>query len=96
MECDRVPLVPVTVTLYFPAPLMLLAHDRTAVCEEPDTMTLVALREQLRPVFGETDELRATGPAKPLIGVTVIVEFPVFPAKMVTAVGLLVTVKSGG
>jgi len=59
-------------------------------------MTLVALREQLRPVFGETDELRATGPAKPLIGVTVIVEFPVFPAKMVTAVGLLVTVKSGG
>jgi len=43
---------------------------------------------------GETDEVRATVPVKPLIGATVIVEVPATPALTATVVGLAVTEKS--
>jgi hypothetical protein len=43
---------------------------------------------------GETDDVRATVPVKPLTGATVIVETPEAPALTVTPVGLAATVKS--
>ncbi len=48
---------------------------------------------QVRPA-GETAEVRATVPVKPLTGATVIVEVAAVPAVVVTDVGLAVTVKS--
>ena len=48
---------------------------------------------QVRPA-GETVEVRATVPVKPLTGATVIVELAAAPARTVTLVGLAVTVKS--
>ena len=43
---------------------------------------------------GDTVEVRATVPVKPLTGATVIVELAAAPARTVTLVGLAVTVKS--
>ena len=54
---------------------------------------LVGLKVQVNPA-GETDDVRATVPVKPLTGATVIVEVAAVPAGVVTAVGLAVTVKS--
>jgi len=54
-------------------------------------VTLLGVSEQVRPVVGETDEVRVTVPVKPLTGVTVIVEVPAAPALTVTLVGLAVT-----
>jgi hypothetical protein len=54
---------------------------------------LAGVRVQVRPA-GETAEVRATVPVKPLTGATVIVEVAAVPATVVTAVGLAVTVKS--
>ena len=48
---------------------------------------------QVRPA-GETVEVIATVPVKPLTGATVIVELAAAPARTVTLVGLAVTVKS--
>ncbi len=52
---------------------------------------LVELNEQLRPA-GDIVEVRATVPVNPLTGATVMVEVAVAPARMVTVVGLAVTV----
>jgi hypothetical protein len=54
---------------------------------------LVGDRVHVRPA-GETEDVRATVPVKPLTGATVIVEVAAVPAGVVTAVGLAVTVKS--
>ena len=54
---------------------------------------LLGVRVQVRPA-GETEEVRATVPVKPLIGATVIVEDAAVPATVVTVVGLAVTLKS--
>ena len=54
---------------------------------------LVGLKVQVKPA-GETDDVRATVPVKPLTGATVIVEVAAVPAVVVTAVGLAATVKS--
>jgi len=43
---------------------------------------------------GDTVDVSATVPVKPLTGATVIVEVPVAPAMAVTLVGLAATVKS--
>ena len=88
-ECDNVPLVPVTVTVYVPAEP---EHDRVDVCEAPRTI-LVGLRVQVRPA-GETVKVNATVPVNALTGATVMVEVPVAPARALTLVGLAVTVKS--
>jgi len=52
---------------------------------------LVGDRVQVNPA-GDTVEVRATVPVKPLSGATVIVEVAVAPAKALTLVGLAVTV----
>ena len=54
---------------------------------------LVGVRVQVRPA-GETAEVSATVPVKPLTGATVIVEVPVAPTLTGTLVGLAITVKS--
>ena len=89
-ECDSVPLVPVTVTVYVPA---LPVHDSVEVPEVP-RVTLVGVRVQARPVAGETAAVKLTVPVKPWTEPTVIVEVPEAPASTVTLVGLAVTVKS--
>jgi len=88
-EWDSAPLVPVTVTVYVPAGP---EHDRVDVWDAPRTM-LVGLRVHVKPA-GETVDVNATVPVKPLTGATVIVEVAVAPARAVTLVGLAVTVKS--
>ncbi len=56
-------------------------------------MMLAGVNVQARPA-GETDDVSATVPVKPLTGATVIVEVAAAPARTVTLVGLAVTVKS--
>ncbi len=53
---------------------------------------LVGDRVQVRPLLGETDEVRPTVPVKPFCAATVIVEVPVAPARTVIVVGLAATV----
>jgi len=55
---------------------------------------LVGVSEQVSPVDGDSACASVTVPVKPWRGVTVIVEVPEAPARMVTLVGLAVTVKS--
>ena len=87
-ERDRVPLVPVTVTVNVVA--VVPVHDRVKVWAAPRT-TLVALRVHVRPA-GETVAVKATVPVNPLTGVTVIVDVAVPPELAATLVGLAVTV----
>ncbi len=84
------PLVPVSVTVKLPA--VRLLHDSVDVAEAP-RVTLVGLREQLRPL-GDEVWVRLTIPAKLLILVTVMVEVPVTPRPTVTVVGLSEMLKS--
>jgi len=87
-ECERLPLVPVTVTVYLPVvPL----HERVEV---PEPVTLVGVRVQVRPVDGATPAVRLMMPLKPCNAVTVIVEVPETPARTVTEVGPAEMVKS--
>jgi len=58
-------------------------------------VTLVGARVHVNPVEGDTDDVRLTVPANPLIDVTAIVEVPAVPALTDTLVGLAVTEKSG-
>ncbi len=58
------------------------------------TLTLVGDKEQLRLVEGDTTAERFIVPVKPLVPVTVIVDWPVEPASTVTFPGLAPTVKS--
>lgn len=76
--------------MYAPA---LPVHDRVEVWDAPRTM-LLGVRVQVRPVAGEMDDVSVTVPVNPLIGATVMVEVPLAPAMIVTAVGLAVTEKS--
>jgi lysophospholipid acyltransferase (LPLAT)-like uncharacterized protein len=89
-ECDRVPLVPVTVTVYVPADP---EHERVDVPEVP-SVTLVGVRVQVSPVVGETAADRFTVPVNPFTAVTVTVEVPLEPATNATVVGLAAIVKS--
>jgi hypothetical protein len=87
---ERVPLVPVTVTVYVPA-----EPEQDSV-EDPDAprVTLVGVSVQVRPVAGETAADRLTDPVNPFTAVTVIVEVPLEPATNATVDGLAATVKS--
>ena len=87
---DRVPLVPVIVTVNVPVVVEL--HDSVEVPDVP-RVTLVGLRVQVRPV-GETVEVSVTVPVNPFTLVTVMVEVAVAPTVVETLVGLAVTVKS--
>lgn len=69
----------------------MLAHDNVLV---PEPVTLVGARVQDKPVAGETVADNDTAPLKPFRAVTVMVEVPEAPARIVTVVGLAVIVKS--
>jgi hypothetical protein len=60
----------------------------------PEPVTLVGVRVQVRPVAGETVAASDTTPLNPWRPVTVIVEVPEAPARIVTVVGLAAIVKS--
>ena len=62
MLWDRVPLVPVTVTVK--VPLLGELHDRVEVPDPP--VTLVGVRVQVRPPVGDTVAVSATVPVNPL------------------------------
>jgi len=55
---------------------------------------LVGVRVQVRPVAGDTVAVKLTTPLKPCNAVTVIVEVPEAPARIVTLDGLAAIVKS--
>ena len=87
-EWDRVPLAPVTVTVYDPAdPLQ-------ESVEVPEPVTLVGVRVQVKPVAGLMFEVRLTAAANPSSGVTVMVEVPGEPVRTVALIGLAAIVKS--
>ena len=90
LECERDPLVPVTVTLYAPAEPV---QDRVLVPAVP-SVTVGGVSVQWRPVLGETELSRLTIPANPFTLVTVTVEAPAAPVFVVTLVGLNETAKS--
>jgi hypothetical protein len=94
-EWESVPLAPVTVTVK--EPVADAVHDRVEVAEVvvPLRAILVELREQVRPVEGETVSDNVTVPVKPFVAATVIVEVPGVPTVTLTVVGLAVTVKFG-
>jgi hypothetical protein len=66
-------------------------HDRVEV---PDPVTLVGVKVQVRPVDGDTTDVRLTTPLKLWRAVTVIVEVPETPARTVAEPGPAATVKS--
>ena len=68
-------------------------QDSVEVPEPP--VMLVGLRLQVRPVMGDIVLVRSTVPVKPLTGLSVMVEVPVSPAKMLTLAGLALMMKSG-
>jgi hypothetical protein len=88
--CDRVPLVPVIMTVYVPAEP---EQEREEVPLMPN-VKLVGVNVQVRPVVGDTVADRLTVPANPFTPVTVMAEVPLEPATNATAVGLATTVKS--
>ena len=81
------PLVPVTVTVT--VPVLVKVQDRVEVPEPPVTVAGVRVQAVLL-------EVRATLPAKPLRGLTVIVEVPAELTVTLTVFGLAAIVKSGG
>jgi hypothetical protein len=88
--CDKVPLVPMTVTVKVPGPDAV--HDRVEV---PDPVTLVGLRVHVSAVVvGEIVSVRLTTPPNPLRAAMVMVELLVPPTFIVLLVGFAVIVKS--
>jgi hypothetical protein len=62
--------------------------------EVPDPVTPVGVKVQVKPVAGLMPEVKLTVPVNPSSAVTVIVELPKAPARIVTLIGLAATVKS--
>lgn len=87
--CDKVPLVPVTVTVKNP-----LADEVQESVDVPDPVTLVGVRVHASPVVGDIVSVRLTTPPNPLTAAMVMVELLVPPTIMVLLVGLAVIVKS--
>jgi hypothetical protein len=87
-EWDRVPLAPVTVTVYDPV------EPLQESVEVPEPATLVGVRVQVKPVVGLMLEVRLTTPANPSSGATVIVEVPDAPPRTAALIGLAAIVKS--
>src|SRR5690242_6816354 len=88
VDAELVPLVPFTVTVYCPGD-----PEQDSV-EFPDPVNVVTLREQERPVLGETVSFKVTVPENAISYVTVMVEIPGAPGSTATLVGLLVTVNA--
>jgi hypothetical protein len=87
-ECDRLPLVPVTLTKYVPG-----VDEVTESIEVPEPVTLVGFKVAVSPDGLVADKV--TTLANELTEFTVIDDVPVLPAVIVTVVGLAVIVKSG-
>jgi len=87
--CDRVPVMPVTVTVKLP-----LVDAVQESVEPPEPVTLVGVRVQVMPVAGLLLEVKLTIPAKPSTPVTVIVDVPAWLTLTGTLVGLAEIVKS--
>jgi len=85
-EWERLPLVPVTVTVTLPAAVKV--QDRVDVPEPPVTVA----RDKVQ---AELSDTRATSSVNPFNGEIVIVDVPAEPTVTVTAVGLAEIVKSG-
>ena len=85
-ECERLPLVPVTVTVTLPADVKV--HDRVEEPEPPVTVAGVRVQAAL-----SAD--RATSLVNPFRGEMVMVEVPAELTTTVTAVGLAEMLKSG-
>jgi hypothetical protein len=86
---ERVPLVPVAVTVKVP-----LAEELQDSVEVPDPVTLVGVREHMSPVAGEMLLVRLTTPPNPLRAAMVMVELLVPPTFIVLLVGFAAIVKS--
>ena len=86
MECERAPLVPVTVTVT--DPVLLKVHDKVEVPEPPFTVAGVRVQAELL-------EDKATAPVKLFRGEIVMVEVPGELTATDTAVGEAAIVKSG-
>jgi hypothetical protein len=61
---------------------------------ESPSVTLVGDRLQVKPVAGDTVDVRATVPPKPRSALTLMVDDPEAPARTLMLVGLAETVKS--
>jgi hypothetical protein len=79
---ERLPLLPVTVTVYWPA-----APLQESV-EDPEPLMIAGERVQVRPDC-EIVKARLTLPLKPLMGLIVTVEVLAAPAGVVTELGLV-------
>ena len=86
---NRVPFVPVTVTMKLP--LEVAVQVRVAL---PEPIILKGATPQVIPVVGDTVAVRLTIPPNPLTEVTVIVDIPAGPTLTATLVGLAERVKS--
>jgi len=88
VDATFAPLEPFTVTVYCPG------EPEQESVEVPDVVNVVTIREQERPVPGETVSFRVTVPKKVGAYVTVIVDSPVDPVMTETVEGLAVIVKA--
>ena len=90
--CDRLPLVPWTVTVYVPTASVLSALMVRVVVPEPPLIEEVP-SDAVRPET-ELVVVSVIVPVNPLNGATVIVDVAAVPTLTLTLVGLAVTVKS--
>ncbi len=88
-----VPLVPVTVTVKLPLAVGVTVNNDVAIPPAVN-VTLVGLKDAVRPVEGVTDAVRLTVPVKPLTLVRVMVDVPEEPTWTVMTVGFAVMLKS--
>ena len=89
VECDKVPLTPVTVARYRPAVMEL--HESVELPDPPVTVEDDRLHDKLVELVAT---LRATLPVKPLSDETVTFEIPLTLTLTVTFVGLETIAKS--
>jgi len=81
-ECDRLPDLPLTLTLKVPVVAELLTVSVTVVPEVEG----LGLKEAVTPV-GRLDAEKVTLPVKPFVGWMVIVEVPVLPRATLRLLG---------
>jgi len=92
VECDRVPLVPVTVTVKSVSLVTVALQESVAVCDELPKVTLAG-RVQVRPEGDDGENDRLTVPVKLLTAVTVmvwVIELPLVPLTVTGEDGAMV------
>ena len=80
VEWDRVPSVPVKVTVYVAA--VVAVQLAVEVCGEVPNVTLVGLKVHVKPAGVDAEADSATVPVRPLTAVTVTVDVPDDPARI--------------